>query len=76
MYSIAVPEWRNWQTQKTQNLPPSGAWGFESLLGHQIFRYRMARFQLAAFQLTLVRTMMRILTSANYRFARPSLLPD
>lgn len=29
------PEWRNWQTQQTQNLPLARAWGFESLLRHQ-----------------------------------------
>lgn len=31
----AAPEWRNRQTQQTQNLPPARAWGFESLLRHQ-----------------------------------------
>jgi hypothetical protein len=29
------PGWRNWQTQKTQNLPVARPWGFDSLSGHQ-----------------------------------------
>src|ERR1700689_149796 len=32
------PEWWNWQTQETQNLPISRSWGFDSLLGHQLSR--------------------------------------
>lgn len=31
-----MPEWWNWHTQDTQNVPPVRAWGFESLLGYNM----------------------------------------
>lgn len=34
--SLSKPEWWNWQTQETQNLPISRSWGFDSLLGHHL----------------------------------------
>src|ERR1700747_3692928 len=30
-----VPGWRNWQTQRTQNPPTFGSWGFDSPSRHQ-----------------------------------------
>src|ERR1700684_2384207 len=30
-----VPGWRNWQTQRTQNPPGFGPWGFDSPSRHQ-----------------------------------------
>ena len=29
------PGWRNWQTQRTQNPPTFGSWGFDSPSRHQ-----------------------------------------
>jgi hypothetical protein len=34
-YDSTVPEWRNWQTQWTQNPPDFGPCRFDSYLGHQ-----------------------------------------
>jgi hypothetical protein len=31
-----VPGWRNWQTQRTQNPPGFGPWGFDSPSRHHI----------------------------------------
>jgi hypothetical protein len=31
-----VPGWRNWQTQRTQNPPTFGSWGFDSPSRHQL----------------------------------------
>ncbi len=33
-----MPEWWNWHTQDTQNVPPVRAWGFESLLGYKMIK--------------------------------------
>jgi hypothetical protein len=30
-----MPGWRNWQTQRTQNPPTFGSWGFDSPSRHQ-----------------------------------------
>jgi hypothetical protein len=30
-----APGWRNWQTQRTQNPPTFGSWGFDSPSRHQ-----------------------------------------
>src|SRR6266699_483573 len=32
------PGWRNWQTQRTQNPPGFGPWGFDSPSRHQDFQ--------------------------------------
>src|SRR3984885_9814855 len=32
-----VPGWRNWQTQRTQNPPTFGSWGFDSPSRHHHF---------------------------------------
>ena len=32
-----MPGWRNWQTQRTQNPPGFGPWGFDSPSRHQTF---------------------------------------
>src|SRR5580698_5661587 len=34
---ISQPGWRNWQTQRTQNPPGFGPWGFKSPSRHQHF---------------------------------------
>src|SRR5580698_8472870 len=42
---ISQPGWRNWQTQRTQNPPGFGPWGFEPPSRHQQnkgFRVKMA----------------------------------
>ena len=33
--TISEPGWRNWQTQRTQNPPGFGPWGFDSPSRHQ-----------------------------------------
>ena len=33
-----VPGWRNWQTQRTQNPPGFGPWGFDSPSRHQVIQ--------------------------------------
>src|ERR1035438_3019692 len=33
--SLPSPGWRNWQTQRTQNPPTFGSWGFDSPSRHQ-----------------------------------------
>jgi hypothetical protein len=37
-----VPGWRNWQTQRTQNPPTFGSWGFDSPSRHQLTPHRMS----------------------------------
>jgi hypothetical protein len=37
VFSLSVPEWRNWQTQWTQNPPDFGPCRFDSYLGHQLY---------------------------------------
>src|SRR6202050_3897408 len=37
-----VPGWRNWQTQRTQNPPGFGPWGFDSPSRHQNNLHRMS----------------------------------
>src|SRR5246127_5617821 len=37
-----VPGWRNWQTQRTQNPPTFGSWGFDSPSRHQHNLHRMS----------------------------------
>jgi hypothetical protein len=34
-YFHEAPGWRNWQTQRTQNPPTFGSWGFDSPSRHQ-----------------------------------------
>jgi hypothetical protein len=33
--AFPTPGWRNWQTQRTQNPPTFGSWGFDSPSRHQ-----------------------------------------
>src|SRR5689334_10648864 len=33
---LEEPGWRNWQTQRTQNPPTFGSWGFDSPSRHQL----------------------------------------
>ena len=36
-----VPGWRNWQTQRTQNPPTFGSWGFDSPSRHHLKTQRI-----------------------------------
>ena len=33
-FQLLRPGWRNWQTQRTQNPPTFGSWGFDSPSRH------------------------------------------
>ena len=55
-----MPKWRNWQTQRTQNPPPSKAYGFDSRFRHQehrgtgAFLFLFHLFFLSAFVLSVI----------------------
>src|ERR1043166_13084 len=44
LHFVALPGWRNWQTQGTQNPPIARSYGFDSHLGHSPPARRVARF--------------------------------
>jgi hypothetical protein len=42
MHLRVEPGWRNWQTQRTQNPPTFGSWGFDSPSRHQLKTHRIS----------------------------------